>query len=229
MQLSIIIPMAPHEQAWKNLLPDLISLPAGSEIIFALPKDTPSLDITAPNSTLTIKQVNEGHSRATQMNAGARAATGTYLWFLHADSRLHGDTIPALLRTIEQHPYSLLYADLKFMTDATPLMKINEIGAWLRARFLGMPFGDQGLCIQRNLFQQIGGYPENVPYGEDHTFVWRARQHKIMLCPIKAPIFTSARKYREHGWFKTTLRHVTLTYKQAWPEFLALLSGKIRA
>lgn len=223
MKLSVIIPMAPQEQAWKDLLPDLGGLPPGSEIIFALPQGTPLLDIAAPHPWMQIRQISEGMGRAAQMNAAARMAEGTQLWFLHADSRLGQETIPALLRRLGQYPDWLLYGDLKFMNDATPLMKLNEIGTWVRSRLLSMPFGDQGLCIRKKLFHEIGGYPENVKYGEDHVFVWRARQRGIVLRPIEAPIYTSARKYRERGWVKTTLRHVFLTYKQAWPELCRLM------
>ena len=215
--------MAPDEQAWMDLIPDLAGLPPSSEIIVAVPQGTPSLEIPTHHPWMIVKQVSEGVGRAAQMNAAARIAEGTQLWFLHADTRLAQDTIPALLRRLGQYPDWLLYGDLKFLSDATPLMKINEIGTWVRSRLLGMPFGDQGLCIRKKLFHEIGGYPENVQYGEDHVFVWRARQRGIVLRSIEAPIYTSARKYRDRGWFKTTVRHVVLTYKQAWPEFYRLV------
>lgn len=223
MKLSVIIPMVEGEQAWKDLIPDLAGLPPSSEIIFALPQGTPTLEIPAPHPWMLIKQISDGMGRAAQMNAAARVAEGTQLWFLHADSRLGQETIPALLRRLSQYPDWLLYGDLKFLSDATPLMKLNEMGTWVRSRLLEMPFGDQGLCIRKKLFQEIGGYPENVKYGEDHVFVWRARQRRIVLRSIEAPIYTSARKYRDRGWFKTTARHVALTYKQAWPEFCRLV------
>lgn len=209
-----------------GLLPDLAGLPSGSEIIFALPQGTLPLAISAASPDLCIRQISEGSGRAAQMNAGARIAVGAQLWFLHADSRLDEKTIPALLRRLGQYPDWLLYGELKFLDGATPLMRLNEVGAFLRSRLLGMPFGDQGLCIRKKLFHDLGGYPENVLYGEDHVFVWRARQRAIALRPIEAPIYTSARKYRDRGWLKTTLRHVFLTYKQAWPEFCRLIFNR---
>lgn len=226
MKLSVIIPMAPQERAWENLLPDLAALPPNSEIIFALPAGTLPVTVVPPHPWMVVKQCSEGVGRAAQMNAAARMADGSQLWFLHADSRLRNDTIPALMRKMEQYPDRLFYGDLRFLADATPLMKINEIGTWVRSHFLRMPFGDQGLCIRRDLFCEIGSYPENLPYGEDHVFVWHARQRGMKLCAIGAPIYTSARKYRQNGWAKTTFRHVTLTYKQAWPEFCRLFWGR---
>ena len=222
MKLSVIIPFAAHEQAWKDLLPDLNALPTDSEIICALPQGAEKLDI--PN----VRQICEGNGRASQMNAAARIAQGNQLWFVHADSRLCPETIPDLFRRLSEYPDWLLYADLSFAADATPLMRVNEIGVWLRSHILGMPFGDQGLCIRRKTFHELGGYPENVAYGEDHIFVWRARQRGIRLRCIDARIVTSARKYKERGWFKTTLTHVWLTLKQAYPEWrkLYVVRGK---
>ena len=224
MKLSVIIPLARGEQAWQDLLPDLAALPADSEVILALPHDASSLDIPAIHSAFIIRQVREGSGRAQQMNAAAHAAQGAQLWFLHADSRLHPETIPALLRRLGEYPDWLLYADLVFSSDASPLMRLNEIGVWFRSHALGIPFGDQGLCIRKKTFYELGGYPENVAYGEDHVFVWRVRQRGIRLRPMGACITTSARKYREHGWLKTSLLHIWFTLKQAWPEWCRLMA-----
>jgi len=220
MKLSVIIPLACHEQAWRDLLPDLAALPAECELILALPQGSAPLDVPS-----TIRQVSAGSGRAQQMNQAAGIALGHQLWFLHADSRLRPDTIPALLRRLRQYPDWLLYADLVF-ADASPWMRLNEIGVWFRSHVLGMPFGDQGLCIRRKTFYELGGYPENVMRGEDHVFVWHARQRGIRLYPMGACIVTSARKYKTEGWFKTTLMNVGLTLRQAWPEWLRLMRHK---
>ncbi|MDE1900979.1 MAG: glycosyltransferase [Alphaproteobacteria bacterium] len=229
MKLSVIIPLAEGEQAWRDLLPDLAALPADSEVILALPQDASPLDLPAIHSSLTIRQVREGSGRARQMNAAARTAQGAQLWFLHADSRLHPETIPALLRRLGEYPDWLLYADLVFSADAPFLMKLNEMGVWFRSHALGMPFGDQGLCIRKKTFYELGGYPEDVAYGEDHVFVWRARQRGIRLRPMGARLTTSARKYCERGWLKTTHLHLCLTLRQAWPEWRRLMMSGDKA
>jgi hypothetical protein len=223
MSISVIIPLSWGEQSWKELLSDLKSLPPGSEIIFALPKGAKSLEVARFDPSINVREISEGMGRAAQMNAAARIATGSQLWFIHADTRVSSDTVRALFLSLTRAQDRLHYADLKFLSEGVHLMKINEIGTWVRSRFLGMPFGDQGICIQKNLFYKIGAYLENLPYGEDHVFVWRARQSGIALKSIGAPIYTSARKYREQGWFRTTVQHVVLTYMQAWPEFWRLV------
>jgi hypothetical protein len=83
-----------------------------------------------------------------------------------------------------------------------------------------MPFGDQGFCIRRRDWQALGGFPEAAPYGEDHLFVWKARRAGLPVRPLGLTLLTSARKYRDHGWLRTTARHFLLTYAQAWPQWL---------
>lgn len=222
--LSIIIPLAPNEMAWRDLLPDLNVLSNNCEIILATSHNAPTIEVP-----ISIRQVQEGSNRAAQMNAAAKQATGAYLWFLHADSRLHRTTIPALLKVIVTAPQALFYADLVFLSPALPLMTLNAWGANFRSRILGMPFGDQGLCIHKNSFHELGGYPENTAYGEDHLFVWYARQQGIKLCPINAPLYTSARKYQINGWLATTLNHLTLTFKQAFPEWKKLCASRSKS
>jgi GT2 family glycosyltransferase len=93
-------------------------------------------------------------------------------------------------------------------------MKINSWGANMRARFFGIPFGDQGFCIEKQLFETLGGYSETAPYGEDHLFVWRAHKAGVKLNRVPARLTTSARKYQQNGWLKTTLLHQYLWIKQ---------------
>ncbi len=95
-------------------------------------------------------------------------------------------------------------------------------GALFRSRALGVPFGDQGFCIKKTIFNKLGGFPEGLPYGEDHVFVWRARQQGIDLQPLGVKLYTSARKYKKHGWLKTTILTQYLWIKQALPEWQKL-------
>ena len=68
------------------------------------------------------------------------------------------------------------------------------------------------------MFFSLGGFPEDAPYGEDHLLAWRAHQQGVPLRCTGARLRTSARKYGERGWLRTTARHVYLTYRQALPE-----------
>lgn len=197
--ISVIIPLTSDETEHKALL---TSLPDDMEII-----------------------LSQESTRATSLNTGAKKAAKEYLWFLHADSRLSEHTISTLYTAIENQPDSLLFFDLAFQ-DAPLAMYLNSWGAWLRSHLLKVPFGDQGFCMKKDLFQKLGGFPENLPYGEDHVFIWKARQHGIAVQPVCATLYTSARKYKKHGWLKTTLLHQYLWVKQAWPEWKKLKKGQ---
>lgn len=194
--ISIIIPVGPGENALEALLKDIRPIEKEAEII-----------------------VIGGSSRAKQLNEGARKAMRDFLWFLHADSKLMPKTIKALLKSLGKNPQALHYFSLRFLPDGPPFMFINEIGCWIRSRILGVPFGDQGFCVSKKTFETIGGFPENVPYGEDHLFVWRARQKKIQLRCTGASLYTSARRYAKKGWAKLTWNYACLWTRQAWPEW----------
>lgn len=202
MSISVIIPLAPGETEHRALV---ASLPASMEIITA----------------------SEG-SRARSLNAGAARATGDFFWFLHADSRVSADGIAALERAIADTPEALNYFTLAFGDTPHLRMRINAWGTNMRSRVLGVPFGDQGFCMHRDVFFRLGGFPEHVPYGEDHVWVWRARQQGVRLRNVGATISTSARRYRSEGWLKTTLRFQYLWVKQAWPEWVKLMRMRLK-
>ena len=221
-KLSVIIPLAPGETAWKSLLSNLNLLSDNIEILLVTSEKPQILHEISLLSQKTIKVLASEPSRAKQMNAGAMEAKGKYLWFLHADSKFGRKTLPALMCAIKKYPYSLLYFDLSFLNDATFFMFLNQWGVYFRSHVFKMPFGDQGFCIQKDLFNHLKGFREDLPYGEDHIFVWRAHQQGVSVQSVGATLYTSARKYKKHGWLKTTLIHQYLWLKQALPEWKKL-------
>ncbi len=193
--VSIVIPAAAEEPELSALLDDLKGVEA--EII-----------------------VSREGTRARSLNAGAAKAGGAFLWFLHADSRVRCEALTLLDKSLREHPDSLHYFDLAFDEDALPLIRLNGWGANMRSRLFGVPFGDQGFCVSRSVFNSIGGFPEGLSYGEDLMFVWRARRRGIGLRRVAAQLRTSARAYRVHGWFKLTLlyqwRWIALSLPEVW-------------
>lgn len=194
-QISIIIPVHEKEKQLDRLLFDLEPI-----------KDKLAIIIRS-----------EG-TRAKSLNAGATAATSQFLWFLHADSRVTAKNTQALEQTLHKKPNDLHYFDLAF--DKRGLASINAWGANIRSRLFGTPFGDQGFCISKKQFEKTGGYPEDVPYGEDLMFVWKARQTGIKLNRIPSKLVTSSRKYKTHGWLKLTLLYQWRWIGMSIPEML---------
>ena len=224
--VSVVIPLAPQDFAWQKLLPTL-ELPDCSEIILACGQQ--EIDTTALENTLDCPVVLAfgGSGRAQQMNIGAGAAKHEWLWFLHADSRMSKDTAKAVVDTVSQNKDGLFFFDLKFLADGPAAMKWNQMAVKWRSRRLKIPFGDQGFLIKKRVFQILGGYREDLSYGEDHVLVWKVRQDGYSVLPTGGSLYTSARKYRRGGWLKTTLHHVWLTIVQAAPNWLVLQKRRI--
>lgn len=214
MKLSVIIPIGFKEKQLNSLLDQLRDLPKNSEIILVTSDEDNLKHIETNDSDLVIKKILSASGRARSMNLGSDKATGEFLWFLHADSKLDNNSISSLLKAIDKNPEQLLYFNLAFY-DGPKLMKINEWGVRFRTYFLKTPFGDQGLCIRKDIFSRLGKYPENVACGEDHLLVRQARRKNIKLMRIKSNIYTSGRKYEANGWVKTTILHLYLSVKQA--------------
>ncbi len=211
--LSIVIPVGPGETAWQGLLPDLERVHA-AEIAIVMPSEYPreSVALTSDRFLLAISRAGRAH----QQNAGAAATTAPWLWFLHADSRFTPETLPRLYEFIARDETVLAYFDLWFLDDGPRWTQLNAFGAQLRSRWLGLPFGDQGLLIPRRLFDSLGGFDESLGSGEDHALIWRAKRSGIPVRPVGAPLLTSARKYAQQGWCRTTAKHLRLTCQQAW-------------
>ncbi|CAN5161644.1 hypothetical protein BH11PSE14_BH11PSE14_02230 [soil metagenome] len=212
-RLSIVIPAGPGDTAWQGLLPDLERV-RSADIAIVLPSE-PSVDAT-PLAGDRLILVFSPAGRARQQNAGAAATTGDWIWFLHADSRFTAQTLPHLHAFIARDEPALGFFDLRFCNDGPRMTHLNALGAHVRSRWLGLPFGDQGLLMPRRVFEALGGFDEGLASGEDHALVWKAKRTGLPVRPIGAPLLTSARRYAEHGWWRTTGRHLRLTCQQAW-------------
>jgi rSAM/selenodomain-associated transferase 2 len=222
LRLSVIVPLAPGESAWRPLLDQLAEgLPDDSEVIL-VHADAQALPPLPSSTRSTLRQISSPPGRARQQNSGAQAARGHWLWFVHADSRLQPETLAALQRFTQRADDALGFFDLSFSRDGPRLAALNAGGANLRSHWLKMPFGDQGLLLPAHCFTALGGFDERVRYGEDHLLVWTARRAGLPIVGVGAALQTSARKYARHGWWRTTSRHLWLTLIQAWPQWRRL-------
>lgn len=197
--VSIIIPLAPNEARPDSLLKILETTAA--EIILG----------------------SEG-TRAKSLNKGAAKAQHKFLWFLHADSQVTSENLSTLQRAVIEKPNALHYFDLAF--DGGSFMKINALGANLRSRIFGTPFGDQAFCISKTLFAKTNGYPEDVKIAEDLSFVWRTRHAGIPLNRLPSTLITSARKYRARGWLKLTAYYQWIWITKSIPQAIKLWTKK---
>ncbi|NBW98840.1 DUF2064 domain-containing protein [bacterium] len=218
-ELSIVIPVGKEETSVSKLLEQLKPRSSEVEIICVgvseKPKELPP----------EIKWLKSEPGRAQQMNRGALEARGSFLWFLHADSEVAEIHFQEIEKAMKSHPDSLSFFTLAFQ-ERHPGLFLNELGTRFRSRVLGLPFGDQGFLMSKQLFWKCGGYPENTAYGEDHLLVWKAKKTGIRLNPFSEKLKTSGRKYFKQGWLRTTFQHLFLTYLQVGRELVKKRKGK---
>jgi rSAM/selenodomain-associated transferase 2 len=160
--------------------------------------------------------------RGLQMNTGALASRGELLVFLHADTWLGPEHLASLRRVI-QEPVFQAGAFRFALTPALPALRGIAWGVNLRCRLFGLPYGDQALTVRRNLFFRVRGYAHGRP--EDLDLVIRLKKF-TRLRLLEPPVATSARRWLEQGYLRTTLRNylflgrhlVERTFTRRWPE-----------
>ena len=138
--------------------------------------------------------------RAVQMNAGAAAAAGDILIFLHADTRLPDDFAHQAASTLKAPGVCAGAFHLRIDATAHGLRLIERAANW-RAHFLQLPYGDQALFMPRGTFWEMGGF-RPLAVMEDFEMVRRLKgRGRVALAPGRAA--TSARRWRRQGILKT--------------------------
>ena len=229
--LSVIVPIGLKDESWKSLIPDLLQLSSRDELVFSIVEDIAAdlrQSVKWHHLSCSVKIVQCIKGRARQMNQAAKTCRNSFYWFLHCDSRLEPGTVALIKQTIakEWPMQAIWYCDLKFARPRTSLMRLTELGVWVRSHILRLPFGDQGFVMGRVTFECLEGYSELAEFGEDHLMIWKAHEERIAVLPLKCSVLTSARKYQTQGWCSVTFRHLKLTVTQAVPELLKILWGR---
>ncbi len=147
--------------------------------------------------------------RSAQMDYGAQVATGEILLFLHADSILTPDAFKKLKELLKKKSYAGGAFSLQIDSNRF-LLKIISHVANLRARFLHLVYGDQGIFVRKKHFMDLKGFSA-ASIMEDVEFYGRLKKSgKIILLHEK--ILTSARRWEQEGIFYTTLRNWFLLF-----------------
>ncbi|MCB2408030.1 TIGR04283 family arsenosugar biosynthesis glycosyltransferase [Hymenobacter lucidus] len=162
----------------------------------------------------TVAQARHHHARVVQatrpgrpgqLNLGAAQAAGEILYFLHADT-----LPPPAFGQLITHYYQQGYPSGCFRLQFDHGHWILRLSSWAsRFNTRNFQFGDQSLYIQKALFQQLGGFDEQLLLMEDVEMVTRIkRRHRFVLMPQR--VVTSARKYLDHGVVRTEMTHLAV-------------------
>jgi rSAM/selenodomain-associated transferase 2 len=194
---SVVIP-AWNEEPWIERA--IASVADADQVIVA---DGGSRDATRERARAKGALVVEtARGRGAQLRDGARRATGEWLVFLHADTRLEAGWRAAL----ESLPSAAVGGAFRFALDSPrPSYRAVEAVVLARCRLLGLPYGDQGIFARRRAYEAAGGFSP-LPLMEDVDFVSRLRRVGPLAFP-RVRAFTSPRRYERRGVVGTTLRN----------------------
>jgi glycosyltransferase involved in cell wall biosynthesis len=219
--ISVVIPTLNAEAA---IGPTLAALVPGlrdgmvREVIFA---DCGSADDTAAIAeAVGARLVAAPPGAGPQLGAGAAAARGPWLLFVHAGVRLGPDWPEAARRHIADHAGRAAWCDLRFDAEGiAPAL----VARWanLRARLFALPCGEQGLLVSVALYRAAGGHPA-VPVMKDMALARALGRRRLR--PLGVTAVASAARYEAEGWLRRGARNLSrlaLRLMGAAPERIA--------
>ena len=198
--LSVIIPTLNEDARIGRTIANVrLRLPE-AEIIIA---DGGSIDETIRISAATgVRIVHALRGRGVQCSAGAGAATGNVLFFLHADSLLPANASEVLAAYFSR-PEVLIGTFRLAFDDSHPFLRVCS---WCtRFDSVFTRFGDQGIVVRRDFYTALGGFP-GWPLFEDVELLRRARR-ETRVWSFPAEVTTSARRFRRYGPVRQQMRN----------------------
>ena len=198
-QISIIIPTLNSETDLPETLRSLFEGVENNLIKELIISDGGSTDKTRFIASEVGACIVEGPcGRGLQISKGVDKSRGDWILILHADTSLSPDWSVEFLQKIDKN-FSY-YFKLKFKSKSL-FARILEYWVQIRSKFLGLPYGDQGLLIHRDLLDAVGGFPKNRIL-EDVILAGKLKG-KIRSLDLLA--LTSAEKYHKNGWLRQSL------------------------
>ena len=196
-----------------NVSPEVIVVDGGSQ------DDSP--DVTHRDG---VKVVTTLANRGLQLDEGARKTTGSWIWFLHADTLLDAQPL-RYLHELREPGWGRFDIQIGSTSPSTSPSSLLRLVAWFmnqRSRLTGISTGDQGIFVHRTLLLRIGGVPRQ-PLMEDIELSKRLRRLSPPLAPLIS-VMTSARRWERRG----TMRSIVSMWHFRWrywrgadPEVLA--------
>lgn len=235
--ISVIIPTLNSAQTLTETFACLISPTVSGLVREVIVSDGGSTDETAAIAEAAGATVIHGEKgRGGQLRRGAAEAKGPFLLFLHSDTQLETgwerEVGPLVERTLAGDAMRGIPQQGRFgaafrfqLDDHTARARILERIVACRCVVLKLPYGDQGLLITKEFYDELGGFG-NVALMEDIDLTRRiGRRHMVML---RSAAVTSARRYRSDGYFVRIMKNsliVTLWLARVPTSVLVRLYG----
>lgn len=209
--LSVIIPTLNAEATLPATLTALIPATIEGVVKEVIIVDGGSRDRTKEiGDSAGAVMLDAERGRGMQLAAGAAIARHPWLLFLHADTVLARDwevEASAFIEKVDLGSRRPAAAAFRFQLDDEGLgAAVVEAGVALRCRLFRLPYGDQGLLIPAQLYQEIGGFGQ-MPLLEDVDIIRRLGRRRVHL--LRSAAITSARRYQADGYTRRVLRNWT--------------------
>lgn len=225
-RLSVVIPVLNEAEAIVSSLRHTRRCCRDAEIIVVDGGSTDGTDEKARELADIVALCERG--RARQMNAGAAAASGNCLLFLHADTKLPVAAEAEILKALDGEAE---WGRFDVRITGRPMI-LRVVGALmnLRSRLTGVATGDQAIFVKKAVFDQVGGFPL-MPLMEDVALSKRLRRLSRPAC-LRSKVSTSGRRWEANGPLRTivTMWLLRLAYVcGVSPDRLADLYGRLKS
>lgn len=194
--ISIIIPALNEARHLPKTLRRLTALPGNYEVLIV---DGGSSDETERivGGFPSVRWLTAERGRALQLNAGAEAARGSILFFLHADTLPPVNALSHIREVLDREG---VVAGSFYTRFDNNWWGYRVISAFSRLNLSFLTFGDQGLFMRKSTFRAMNGFPP-VPLMEDLELQRRLRRQGRFI-KIQEPVLTSARRFERNGFFR---------------------------
>lgn len=207
--VSVIVPVLHETAVIEQTCAHLLAACGGRNAEIIIVDGDPRGSTINRVDSQQIRTLTASRGRAAQMNAGASAARGRLLLFVHADTRLPESAVRDVLE-ICRRPSIAGGAFLLSIDSKKGFFRAAQAWANLRCRLTRIPYGDQAVFMKKRIFRAFGGYAD-IPLMEDIDLMQRLKRNGFKIALIRKPVQTSARRWEKEGRIYGMIRNNLLS------------------
>ncbi len=191
-KISVIVPAYNEASTIENTLNNLLLQKEDIHELIVI--DGGSSDETIALASRYADVYSSPKGRANQMNFGVTKSTGNVLLFVHADTLLPLEGLSLIKQHIVKGGKSGRFR-MRFDSDQWSLKLFATY-----TKLSCFSYGDQCFFVTRDVFEQLDGYRNDVPF-EDVDFYTRLRRIDKPII-LREKVTTSARRFLKTGSMK---------------------------